>query len=232
MRAGARGWDVAGLQFLLRARGYGPGAIDGGFGAATLSAVRRYQGAAGLAVDGVAGQQTLAALRRRHVYRTPGDPVRFLRPVAGTWTDGFGWVDGRRHTGLDFPEAAGIPVRAAGVDTVSFAGFNGGGYGNLVVVTHRLGYESWYAHLSSIAVGAGAPVTGGTLLGAVGATGRATGPHLHFEVRRFGTPIDPAPRLLAAVAATARTRSFCPPNADARATRDSDPPFARLDRCP
>lgn len=251
MRSGQRGWDVAALQFLLQRRGYGPGGIDGGFGPNTLAAVRRYQAAAGLPVDGVAGPMTLGALRRRTLVRTatptttstatPSDPVRFLRPVAGIYTDAFGWYSGRRHTGLDFPEAMGTPVKAAGVGTVSFAGYNSGGYGNLVVVSHRLGFESWYAHLSSIAVSAGAPVNGGTTIGYVGSTGRSTGPHLHFEVRRFGTPIDPVPRLLDAVAAGRRPSSrhrapdrrlSCRPNADARSTRDADPPFARLDRCP
>jgi murein DD-endopeptidase MepM/ murein hydrolase activator NlpD len=125
---------------------------------------------------------------------------------------------------------------------VAYAGWNSGGYGNLVVVRHRLGFETWYAHLSSIAVGAGASVNGGTIIGYVGSTGRSTGPHLHFEVRQFGTPIDPVPRLLAATSAMKATPArprhatggapFCRPNADSRRTRDTDPPVARLDRCP
>jgi len=83
---------------------------------------------------------------------------------------------------------------------VIFAGYNTGGYGNLVVVQHRLGYTSWYAHLSSVAVSSGQAVEGGTRNGYVGSTGYSTGPHLHFEVRRYDTPIDPAPLLLSAVA--------------------------------
>ncbi len=240
MTFGTSGWDVAALQFLLGVRGFTAGAVDGGFGQATLAAVERYQTAVGLSTDGVAGAQTLHALRGRAVSAaapTTSDAVRFLRPVAGPWTDGFGWVGGRRHTGLDFPEPEGTPVHAAGVGTVSWAGHNDGGYGNLVVVTHRLGYETWYAHLSAISVGVGAAVSGATVIGAVGATGHATGPHLHFEVRQFGTPIDPAPRLLTTVALRPRrapspTASACPPNADVRGTRDTDPPYARLDRCP
>jgi hypothetical protein len=91
-----------------------------------------------------------------------------------------------------------------------FAGWNSGGYGNLVVVRHRLGYTTWYAHLSVITTWVGESVTGGTRLGYVGSTGHATGPHLHFELRRNAVPIDPVPYLLAAVAtraSSARTAS-------------------------
>jgi murein DD-endopeptidase MepM/ murein hydrolase activator NlpD len=130
--------------------------------------------------------------------------VRFLRPVPGGLGDGFGAPrDGgrRRHQGLDFPVAAGTRVGAAGVGVTEFVGLNYGGYGNLVVIRHRLGYTSWYAHLSSITTWVGEQVSGGTRIGYVGATGNATGPHLHFEVRRWGVAVDPAPYLLAAVAA-------------------------------
>ncbi len=250
MRVGHRGWDVAALQFLLRSRGFSAGGIDGGFGSGTLAAVRRFQRAAGLRTDDVAGPQTIAALRRRTVTApttrrvsaaAPSDPVRFFAPVSVGYTDGFGRVSGRRHTGLDYPLATGDPISAAGRGTVSFAGYNFGGYGKLVVVTHRLGFESWYAHLSSFSVSRGQRVVGGTRIGAAGSTGRSTGPHLHFEVRRYGTPIDPRPRMLGAASAGSAARAagtppvrtlVCRPNADARATRDADPFRARIDRCP
>ena len=236
IRTGQRGWDVAALQFLLSARGYGPGSFDGGFGPNTAYAVRRFQSAAGLSMDGVAGPVTLGALRGRRVYATPGGPVRFLRPLRGEITDGFGWVGGRRHTGLDFPGPTGAPIGAAGRGLVAFAGWNTGGYGNLVVVSHRLGFESWYAHLSQIAAWRGQPVSGGSRIGYVGSTGRSTGSHLHFEVRRFGTPIDPSPRLLAVTAARSRPgsrrRLTCRANADAWSAKDADPPLARIGRCP
>jgi murein DD-endopeptidase MepM/ murein hydrolase activator NlpD len=127
---------------------------------------------------------------------SPSGPVRFLRPVAGAITDRFGMRWGRPHHGLDFVAPAGTPVGAAGRGVVRSAGWNSGGYGNLVVVDHRLGFSSWYAHLSGVAVAPGQPVTGGTQVGTVGSTGHATGPHLHFEVRLHGAPIDPMPRLL------------------------------------
>jgi murein DD-endopeptidase MepM/ murein hydrolase activator NlpD len=71
------------------------------------------------------------------------------------------------------------------------AGWDPSGYGNLVVIAHRLGLTSWYAHLSSIGVRRRQCVGAGTLIGRVGATGRATGPHLHFELRLRGAAVDP-----------------------------------------
>jgi murein DD-endopeptidase MepM/ murein hydrolase activator NlpD len=235
MRVGHRGWDVAALQFLLSSRGYAPG-LDGGFGPNTDMAVRRLQRSAGLTVDGAAGPATLNALRRGRVFTAPSGPVWFLRPVTGPITDRFGWINGRRHTGIDFPAPSGTPVGAAGRGVVAFAGWNTGGYGYLVVVRHRLGFETWYAHLSGIVARLGEAVVGGSRVGYIGSTGRSTGPHLHFEARRFGTPIDPLRRLLAATATSlkrgSRRRLVCRPNADARSRRDVDPPVARIGRCP
>jgi len=204
IRRGNHGWDVAALQFMLRRRGFDPGGVDGGFGRGTQSAVKRLQAARGLHVDGRVGRQTLRALRRSHITRgttgggggSPTGPVRFLRPVRGPIGDGFGFVSGRNHTGLDFPEPLGTPIGAAGRGVVTFAGWNSGGYGNLMVIRHRLGYETWYAHQSRFAVGVGAQVAGGVRIGYVGSTGRSTGPHLHFEVRHNGAPINPVPYLL------------------------------------
>jgi hypothetical protein len=236
MHEGQRGWDVAELQFLLHERGFEPGGFDGGFGPNTESAVRRYQQAAHLSVDGVAGPTTLNALRNGPVITTgaPSSPVRFFRPVPGPVGDRFGWIPpGRWHTGLDFPEPKGTPIHAGGVGVVSFAGFNTGGYGNLVVISHRLGFESWYAHMSVIAATVGEHVSGGQTIGYVGSTGHATGPHLHFEVRHFGTPVDPTPYLLGYMSAHGKGKHTrrCRPNADARG-RGADPLTARLDRCP
>jgi peptidoglycan hydrolase-like protein with peptidoglycan-binding domain len=203
MRFGNRGWDVAALQYLLQRAGNGAGRADGLFGPLTEAAVKRAQAAAGIGVDGIAGPETLRALRGggRSTGAPPSGPVRFLRPVAGPTGDGFGVDRGDHlHTGIDFPVPEGTPVGAAGVGTVIFAGYNTGGYGNLVVIQHRLGYTSWYAHLSSIVVSSGQAVDGGSRIGYVGSTGHSTGPHLHFEVRRYDTPIDPAPLLLSTVA--------------------------------
>jgi murein DD-endopeptidase MepM/ murein hydrolase activator NlpD len=199
MRVGNRGWDVAALQFLLQRAGHGPGRADGVFGPLTHAAVLRAQRAAGIAADGLAGKATIRSLRGGGGGDSPdtgppSGPVRFLRPVSGPVGDGFGAPrSGYRHQGIDFPVPEGTRVSAAGVGTTIYAGYNYGGFGNLVVVQHRLGYTSWYAHLSSITSSVGEQVEGGTRIGYVGSTGRSTGPHLHFEVRRYDTPIDPAP---------------------------------------
>jgi peptidoglycan hydrolase-like protein with peptidoglycan-binding domain len=205
MRQGYRGWDVAALQFMLKRRGYSPGSVDGGYGPATTSTVQRFQTAAGLTADGRAGHATISALRHHTQRRTSAGspaptgasgPVRFLRPLNVPMGDGFGYPGGRRHDGIDFPAPLGTPIGAAGVGVVTFAGWNSGGYGNLMVVRHRLGYETWYAHQSRFAVGVGATVSGGVRIGYVGSTGRSTGPHLHFEVRHDGVPTNPLPLLL------------------------------------
>jgi murein DD-endopeptidase MepM/ murein hydrolase activator NlpD len=211
MKLGDHGWDVAALQFLLLRRGYGPGRVDGAFGPLTRAAVLRAQRALGLGADALAGPQTIAAVRGRSSrgsspttpVSTPTGPVSFLRPVAGPIGDGFGAprAGGRQHQGIDFPVAYGTRVGAAGVGTTLFAASNYGGYGHLVVIQHRLGYTTWYAHLSSITTQVGQNVVGGTEIGRVGSTGYSTGPHLHFEVRRYNTPIDPVPMLLSTVAA-------------------------------
>jgi murein DD-endopeptidase MepM/ murein hydrolase activator NlpD len=214
MRAGDRGWDVAALQFLLQRAGQGPGRADGLFGPLTRAAVVRAQEAAGIGVDGLAGPVTIRSLRSGAggeneavpTAAVPTGPVRFLRPVPGPIGDPFGAPrNGYTHTGIDIPDPEGTPIGAAGVGTVIYAAYNGAGYGNLVVIQHRLGYTSWYAHMSSITAYVGEQVIGGTRIGYVGQTGDATGPHLHFEVRHYDTPIDPAPLLLPTVAARAAT---------------------------
>lgn len=94
------------------------------------------------------------------------------------------------HTGLDFAAATGTPVRAVTAGTVTSVGW-GGAYGNKIVVTHPDGSETWYCHLSRAYADVGAQVGTGAVIGAVGATGNVTGPHLHFEVRIGGSPVDP-----------------------------------------
>ena len=121
----------------------------------------------------------------------PRAPATLSFPLAAALGDRFGPRGDRFHSGLDLVAPAGTPVRAAGAGTVTFAGWNAGGYGNLVVIDHGNGVSSWYAHLSRIDVPSGVAVTTTTQVGLVGATGNATGPHLHFEVRLRGAVTDP-----------------------------------------
>ncbi|MDP3897803.1 MAG: M23 family metallopeptidase, partial [Mesorhizobium sp.] len=94
------------------------------------------------------------------------------------------------HAGLDFRAASGSAVRAAGRGTVVTAGWNGG-YGRMIEIDHGDGLSTRYAHLSAINVQPGDVVTAGAAIGNVGTTGRSTGPHLHYEVRRNGKALNP-----------------------------------------
>jgi murein DD-endopeptidase MepM/ murein hydrolase activator NlpD len=110
-------------------------------------------------------------------------------PVNGPVVSPFGMRWGRMHTGIDIAVGYGTPIHAAASGTVIFAGWMGG-YGNFVIVDHGGGMSTGYAHQSSIAVGGGS-VTQGQVIGYVGCTGHCFGPHLHFEVRINGSPVDP-----------------------------------------
>lgn len=125
---------------------------------------------------------------------------QFLLPVAGRPSSGYGLradpIHGGtvNHPGFDLAATTGTEVAAAARGTVVHAG-PAGTYGNLVTVRHDNGFETRYAHLSEVDVKVGDLVEAGAELGKVGTTGYSTGPHLHFEVRHDGQPIDPAPLL-------------------------------------
>ena len=187
LHQGMSGWDVAALQFRLAWHGFPSGPIDGGYGSHVVAAVRRFQSFMGMSADGVAGAATVRALRTA----IPRSPIYLVSPVRAGIGDGFGPRGNGFHPGIDYPAATGTPVVAAGRGRVVFAGWDSGGYGNLVVVEHPQGVRSMYAHLSRIGVQSGQAVVAGSLIGRVGATGLATGPHLHFELRLRGAAIDP-----------------------------------------
>ncbi len=96
----------------------------------------------------------------------------------------------RLHAGIDIPGAHGTPVSASAGGIVSFAG-TAGGYGNMVEIDHGGGLRTRYAHLSRILVTGNSPVARGQTIALMGSTGRSTGSHLHFEVRRHGRAADP-----------------------------------------
>jgi murein DD-endopeptidase MepM/ murein hydrolase activator NlpD len=110
-------------------------------------------------------------------------------PVSGPVVSPFGMRWGRLHAGIDIGAGYGTPIHASASGTVIFAGWMGG-YGNFVIIDHGGGLSTGYAHQSSIAVGGGS-VSQGQVIGYVGCTGHCFGPHLHFEVRINGTPVDP-----------------------------------------
>jgi murein DD-endopeptidase MepM/ murein hydrolase activator NlpD len=188
---GKTGWDVAALQFALALHGFPSGTFDGGFGPHTDAALRRFQRWARLGADGVAGPATYAALRRPPAH----SPIALRRPVQAPVGDRFGPRGNRFHPGVDFPAPYGAPVHAAASGRVVHAGWDSGGYGYLVTVAHGNGVRTFYAHLSVVRARRGEWVRAGARLGNVGASGEATGPHLHFEVRVRGAAVNPLPAL-------------------------------------
>jgi len=184
---GNRGWDVAALQFALAWHGFPSGTVDGTFGSHTYEALRKFQRRQGIAPDGIAGPGTFAALRGP----LPRSPLSMARPLIGPIGDSFGPRGNRFHAGLDFPAPKGAAVGAARSGRVVFAGWGGNDWGRLVVISHGDGVRTLYAHLSRIPVKPGRNVRGGSTIGFVGASGRATGPHLHFEVTVRGANVDP-----------------------------------------
>ena len=188
LRYGRIGWDVAALQFELSLHGFPCGQFDGIFGKHVERALRRLQRWAHLHVDGIAGPETLAALRAPR----PAIPLMLSWPVtAPKLGDLFGPRGDRFHSGIDFRARSGTPVYSARAGKVTYADWADGGWGFLVVIDHGHGERTLYAHLSRIDVRRGVWIATGVRVGAVGATGNAKGPHLHFEVRVRGAAVDP-----------------------------------------
>ncbi|MFQ3615171.1 MAG: peptidoglycan DD-metalloendopeptidase family protein [Cyanobacteriota bacterium] len=138
-------------------------------------------------------QRLAAASRSRIVIR--GNGIMSI-PADGRLTSGFGYrvhpILGYRrfHAGIDFGAPTGTPIRAANNGVVIYSGWYGG-YGRSVIVDHGNGITTLYAHASRVYVSEGQAVSRGEAIAAVGSTGFSTGPHLHFEVRKNGEPVDP-----------------------------------------
>jgi murein DD-endopeptidase MepM/ murein hydrolase activator NlpD len=116
-----------------------------------------------------------------------GDSLKYIWPARGVFTSGYGWRWGRMHKGIDISAPVGTPVISSASGVVVTAGWNDGGYGNLVEVRHSDGSLTIYAHNNRIVTRVGAVVNQGELIAEMGSTGRSTGPHTHFEIRPRGT---------------------------------------------
>jgi murein DD-endopeptidase MepM/ murein hydrolase activator NlpD len=203
-------------RLLAESRPQGGGMLDGGFAGDTFKQMLdeaiadKMSAAGGIGMAAMFAKQlgstTEVAAPAAHPLdptalapAVPGAP-QFLLPVAGRPSSGYGLradpIHGStvNHPGFDLAATTGTEVAAAARGTVVHAG-PAGTYGNLVTVRHDNGFETRYAHLSEVGVKVGDLVEAGAELGKVGTTGYSTGPHLHFEVRRDGQPIDPAPLL-------------------------------------
>jgi murein DD-endopeptidase MepM/ murein hydrolase activator NlpD len=145
--------------------------------------------------------QIAAASRRPRTGEAPLPAFtgRFMKPVNGTMTSGFGnrlhpiLKVNRLHAGVDFGAPTGTPIYAAAAGEVIGASYMGG-YGNVVILDHGGGISTVYAHCSRILVRVGQRVDRGQHIAAVGSTGLSTGPHLHWEVRVSGRPVNPLGR--------------------------------------
>ncbi len=121
-------------------------------------------------------------------------PIALGVPVLGPLSSPFGSRWGQQHEGIDIASSYGRQVRASAEGRVIYAGTKGT-YGKLIVLEHSESVQTWYGHLSQIAVKCGQKVAKGAIIGKIGSTGHSTGPHLHFEVRVRGRPVDPYPVL-------------------------------------
>ena len=119
--------------------------------------------------------------------------ISLIRPISGTITSRFGAGSSIRrssHTGLDISAPKGTSIKAAASGTVTFAGYKGS-YGNMIVISHGNGVQTYYAHCSKLYGKVGQTVSQGQSIAAVGSTGNSTGPHLHLEVRVNGVAYNP-----------------------------------------
>lgn len=147
-------------------------------------------------VQDLAGQVQQLSGKRTEIEQEVKKQNSFIKPTSGRITSGFGYrihpVTGASsfHSGIDIADSTGTKILASRSGTVTFASYNGN-YGNMIIINHGNGIETAYAHLSAINVSVGQGVSQGQVIGKMGATGRVTGPHLHFEIRINGTAVNP-----------------------------------------
>ena len=142
--------------------------------------------------DGLRANSILESMDRINLYRIAAERLPFFMPVqdAFRFTSPFGFRWGRLHAGTDFAAPVGTPVFATADGVVIEAGWSSG-YGRLIKIQHEFGIETRFAHLNAIRVEVGQRVSRGERIGDMGNSGRSTGPHLHYEVRVGGEPVNP-----------------------------------------
>jgi murein DD-endopeptidase MepM/ murein hydrolase activator NlpD len=121
----------------------------------------------------------------------PSLGISLIEPAQGTISSRFGIRTRDNHKGLDIANSSGSPIRAAATGTVTYASYNSGGYGNLVIISHGNGIQTYYGHNSKLYVTVGQTVSQGDVIAAMGSTGMSTGPHCHFEIRINGVAQNP-----------------------------------------
>ena len=124
-----------------------------------------------------------------------------IQPVANKdltrMASGYGWrihpiyKTQKMHTGMDFTAPVGTEIYSTGNGIIEKIEMDGRGYGNNILINHGYGYETLYGHMSKISVRPGQKISRGDLIGYVGNSGSSTGPHLHYEVRKNGNPVNP-----------------------------------------
>jgi murein DD-endopeptidase MepM/ murein hydrolase activator NlpD len=142
--------------------------------------------------DGLRANGILSSMDRINLYRIAAERLPFSMPVLDSFrfTSPFGFRWGRLHAGTDFAAPVGTPVYATADGIVTEAGWSSG-YGRLIKIQHEFGIETRYGHLNAIRVEVGQRVSRGDRIGDMGNSGRSTGPHLHYEVRVGGEPVNP-----------------------------------------
>lgn len=142
--------------------------------------------------DTLRANSILTAMDRINLYRIAAEKAPFSIPIKSNfrYTSGFGPRWGRLHAGTDFAAPIGTPIHATADGVVTHAGWTSG-YGRLIKIRHDFGIETRYAHLNTMDVTVGDRVSRGKRIGAMGNSGRSTGPHLHYEVRVNGNPVNP-----------------------------------------
>lgn len=187
------------LDRMFRKSGMDPDAIlreirrgYSGTGGPLLSAAISTKGVIDDGADIARAKGILQQLDEMNMYRIAVDQLPFAIPIKGGYrfTSPFGWRWGRLHAGIDLAGPVGMDVHAPADGVVTDAGWENG-YGQVIKLRHKFGVSTVYGHLSKIRVKVGQKVSRGEIIGDTGNTGRSTGPHLHYEIRVGGAPINP-----------------------------------------